>query len=405
MKATPDQKPFAVITGLESMQGLQAARILATRHRLPVIAVSADKTHPYRLTNCCNRVVCTDNNLINDLEDIGRELSNKAVLFPGTDHDVLLVSQARDRLSKWYHLCLPKPDTVELLMDKRRFYTFAKEDGFPIPATYFIYNRHDLDVAASRIAFPCVLKPHIRDASWNRLSVFKAFKIATIDQLMTVYEQYKAGTDCFILQDWINGPDANLYSCNAYFNAQSKPLATFVARKLRQWPPEMGQSALGEECRDDFVLRETVRLFQRVAFHGLAYLEFKQDQRSGKYFMVEPNICRPTGRSAIAEAGGVDLLFTMYCDALGWPLPANRKQQYQGVKWINLRQDLRAALYYRRRGELTVRQWWSSVRGPKTFAIFSWRDQRPFWGDLWRCARLFIDKGERRKRNPERSLG
>lgn len=167
----------------------------------------------------------------------------------------------------------------------------------------------------------------------------------------------------------------------------------------------MGQSSLGEECRDDVVLAETLRLFQTVGFHGLAYLEIKRDQRTGEYFIVEPNIGRPTGRSAIAEAGGVELLYTMYCDALGRPLPSNRVQQYGGVKWINLRQDLRSAFYYWRKGELTFNQWRKSVRGPKTFAIFSWTDPYPFLGDLWRAARLFFNKEERGKRNPDRTIG
>ncbi|MGE4543377.1 MAG: hypothetical protein AB7D06_04605 [Pedobacter sp.] len=404
MKAAAETRPFAVVTGLEFMQGLQTARILSKRHRLPVIALSENKDHPYCTTNCCRQVITT-NNMLEALERLGAQLSQKAVLYPCCDPDVLLVSRNRQRLSRWYHLCLPEPDVVEMLMDKLQFYAFAQKFGFRIPDTWFIYNRDDLISATDKVAFPCVLKPHYRTAAWNELSAFKAFKITTPEQLIATFEQYKSGTSCFILQNWIEGPDANLYSCNAYFNTDSQPLATFVARKLRQWPPEMGQSSLGEECRDDFVLNETLRLFQSVDFRGLAYMEIKRDQRSGDYFIVEPNICRPTGRSAIAEAGGVDLLYTMYCDALGLPLPDNRVQQYRGVKWINLRQDLRSAFYYWRKGELTFREWRKSVRGKKTFAIFSWTDPRPFWGDMVRSALLFTNRGERRKRDPDRALG
>ena len=70
------------------------------------------------------------------------------------------------------------------------------------------------------------------------------------------------------------------------------------------------------QSRDDVVLRETVRLFKSVNYRGLGYVELKRDERSGEYYIMEPNIGRPTGRSAIAEAGGVELLYTMYCDAL-----------------------------------------------------------------------------------------
>ena len=61
-------------------------------------------------------------------------------------------------------------------------------------------------------------------------------------------------------------------------------------------------------------------------------------------------------RSATAEISGVELLYTMYCDAIGWPLPANREQMYQGVKWIYLRHDFQSAFYRWRRGELTLKE-------------------------------------------------
>jgi predicted ATP-grasp superfamily ATP-dependent carboligase len=207
-----------------------------------------------------------------------------------------------------------------------------------------------------------------------------------------------------IAQEWIEGPDANLYSCNCYFDNSSRPLATFVARKLRQWPPQTGQSSLGQECRNDEVLQETVRLFRTVGFCGLGYLEMKLDARSGRYFIVEPNIGRPTGRSAIAEAGGVELLYTMYCDALGWPLPVNRNQHYGNDKWIHIRRDFQSALYYWRKGELSARQWLESWRGRKAYALFSWRDPGPFFGDLFRAARLFTSKQERQKRDFKKPL-
>ncbi len=395
--------PHAVVTGLELMQGLQAVRILAG-HGIPVIAVANDEKHFCCRTNKCERIFFAENDLLAALEKLGPDLPGKAVLFPGHDEDVLLVSRNRQLLSRWYHIALPDPEVVEMMMDKLKFYAFAQKAGFSIPTTCFLSSREDLEAALPKVQFPCVLKPHYRDENWNRHSAFKAFKAGGPDELAALFEQYKPWTECFILQDWIEGPDANLYSFNGYFDADSTPLATFIARKLRQWPPEMGQSSLGEECRNDLVLEESIRLFRKVGFRGLAYLEMKRDERSGDYFIVEPNIGRPTGRSAIAEAGGVALLYTMYCDLLGLPLPPDREQRYSGVKWIHLRRDLQSALYYHRRGQLTWRQWWRSVRGRKAFAIFAWDDMGPFWGDWQRAIGLFLNKGERRKRDPGRRL-
>jgi predicted ATP-grasp superfamily ATP-dependent carboligase len=154
---------------------------------------------------------------------------------------------------------------------------------------------------------------------------------------------------------------------------------------LRQWPPATGQACLSQEVRNDEVLSETVRLFQSVDFRGLAYLEMKKDERSGRYFIVEPNIGRPTGRAASAEAGGVELLYTMYCDAVGLPLPEARTQQYRNVKWIHFLRDAQAALFYFRRRELTIREWRRSIEGPRVNALLSWKDPLPFVTALYRA--------------------
>ena len=124
----------------------------------------------------------------------------------------------------------------------------------------------------------------------------------------------------------------------------------------------------------------------------------KRDSLTDEYFIVEPNIGRPTGRSAIAEAGGVELLYTMYCDAVGLPLPANRTQSYKGVKWIHIRFDMQAAIYAWWYGDLTFLEWWRSIRGPKGYALLSWRDPMPFLSSLIELTRLLLSSTERKKR-------
>jgi predicted ATP-grasp superfamily ATP-dependent carboligase len=198
------------------------------------------------------------------------------------------------------------------------------------------------------------------------------------------------------MQEWVIGDETSLYSCNCYFNKLGKPLVTFVARKLRQWPPITGESSLGEEVRNDFVLEETVKLFEGIGYYGLGYVEFKKDDRSGEHFIIEPNIGRPTGRSSIAEAGGVELLYTMYCDVVGLPLPENRIQKYTGVKWLGIRRDLQSAFFYWRQGKLTIKEYFQSIKGPKGYALYSRDDLGPFIGDLIRSVKLVLSRSSNR---------
>jgi predicted ATP-grasp superfamily ATP-dependent carboligase len=395
------QQSNAIVVGLESMQGLQAARILA-RRKVPVIAIAKDPKHNNCLTNVCKEIIFADTTteeLIRTLRSLGPNLRQKAVLFPCEDTSVLLVSRNREKLSEWYHVVLPPPDVVYMMMDKMSFYTYARKHGFPIPSTFFIYDRSTAEQAANSLPFPCIVKPSFRSPEWEQNTTLKAFKVSNAEELLDLYDHYHRWCECLIAQQWIEGTDANHYTCNCYFDAKLEPIVTFTSRKLRQWPPRTGQRCLGEECRNDIVLHETLRLFRSVRFRGLGYLDMKRDENSGKYFIVEPNIGRPTGPSAMAEAGGVELLYAMYCESVGWPMPTNLDQKYVGVKWIHLRRDFQSALYYWRQGELSLRDWWRSWRGKKAYALFSWSDPAPFIGDLYRSIRLFLSPQERRKRD------
>ena len=384
--------PYAIIVGLDCITGLQSARILA-RHGIPVIGLAKDPRNFCCKTKVCEKILQVDTasqDLIALLESLGKTLGQKAVLFPCTDMSVLTISRHRQRLVDSYHIALPEAEMVEMLMDKVSFYTYAQLNDLPIPKTFFLRNRVDAEVAASQLSFPCILKPPIKTPTWEKNTRAKVFKIGDRTEFLALYDQCSGWADMLMAQEWIEGDDANLYSCNCYFDAASEPLVTFIARKLRQWPPETGTSCLGEECRNDAVLEASLRLFRGVNYHGLGYVEMKRDRRTGKHFIIEPNIGRPTGRSAIAEAGGVELLYTKYCDLVKLPLPANREQKYEGVKWIYFMHDIQSAFYYWRRGELIFREWWQSIRGVKNDAVFSWTDPAPFWHHLWGAVRLVI---------------
>ncbi len=377
-------KPRAVVIGLDCMTGLQTLRILSKRG-ISVIAIAKNGNHFACKSRHCHELHVADTSndeFIKTLEKIGPKLEEKAVLYPCTDMSVLRISRNRQRLEKWYHVVLPDSEVVEMLMDKISFIKFAQKENLPIPKTFFLKNRSDVEKSAQELTFPCILKPPIKSPKWESKTKKKVFKIFDPDELFETYDLCSGWADILMVQDCVEGTDANLYSCNCYFNSASEPVVTFIARKLRQWPVETGTSCLGEECRNDLVLEESLRLFRKVGYRGLGYLEMKKDARTGKHYIIEPNIGRPTGRSAIAEAGGVDLLYAKYCDVVGLQLPKNLEQKYSGVKWIYFRRDFQSAFTYWRRGELSLVKWFRSLIGKKGYAVFSWSDPKPFFSDF-----------------------
>jgi predicted ATP-grasp superfamily ATP-dependent carboligase len=301
----------------------------------------------------------------------------------------MLISRHRASLTPWYHVALPAHEHVELLMNKVKFTRYGQELGLALPPTRFISTVEDARRAAEELRFPVVMKPALKTSRWQHQDLAKVYRASSPSNLLELFGKLTPWTDELIVQEWIEGADADLFSCNCYFDHNSAPVVTFVARKLRQWPPGVGTSSLGEEVRNDEVLGETLRLFTGLDYCGLGYVEIKRDARTGRNYIIEPNVGRPTGRSAIAEAGGVELLYTMYRDAIGASLPAARFQRYTGVKWLYLRHDLQSAVVYLWRRQLTPRQVWSSWRGPKVDAVWAARDPGPFFWDWWQmCTRL-----------------
>lgn len=390
--------PPVVIVGLDCITGLQSARIFQQRG-VPVYALAGDLDHYCCQTNVCRRILAADikgEGLIESLLALAPSLPEKAVLVPCTDMSVLLISRFRDQLRPWYAFALPTETVVETLIDKLGFYTYASQASLPIPKTFFLRSLADAETAAAQVGYPCILKPPIKSPAWERSTNKKVFKLNSRAEMLDTYRRCAAWSEVLMVQEWIEGPDANLFSLNCYFDAGNHPLVTFLARKLRQWPPETGTSCLGEEVRNDPVLEASLRLFQGIGYHGLGYVEMKQDQRSGKHYIIEPNIGRPTGRSAIAEFSGVELLYTLYCDLTGRPLPANRQQRYRGTKWIYLRRDLQSAYYYWRKGQLSLVSWLKYLWGVRQDAVVSWRDPKPFLADLTGSAGSLF--GRRRKK-------
>lgn len=377
----PQGSPPVVVVGLDCITGLQSARILADRG-VSVTGVVADRRHWGARTNACVDVVespLSGEGLVSCLLNLGGPAP--AVLLPCTDASVATISAARDRLAGAFTVALGPHAAVELLMDKVRFAEYAATQGLPVPRTVVLTDRGEVEAAATALDYPCVLKPPMKSQTWLAHTTAKAFTVRDADELLSTYDRVAGWSPVLLAQEWVEGPEDGLFSCNACFAEGGRALATFVARKVRQWPPQIGTSASGEECRNDEVLDTTVRLFGGLGYRGLAYLEMKRDARTGRLMIIEPNVGRPTGRSAIAEAGGVELLYTAYCDAAGLPLPEARRQRYVGVKWLDLRRDVQAVAVGSRNGSVTVGEWLRWLRGPKAHAIWSGRDPSPFLTD------------------------
>lgn len=377
--------PYAIVIGLDSLTGLQISRALA-RRGVPVIGITSNAQHYCSRTNACHKIIEAETNgdgLVKLLRQLGEGVAAGGILFPCTDLSVLTISQQRDCLEPLYPIDLPSHETVRLLLDKVESGQFVSEQcGLEVPRKWRLRSEADAERAAAKATFPCVLKPSVKGQAWEQSRLSKAFLIHDAAALQRDYRSCAKQCEELLLQEWIEGGDDCLFTCNAYYDASSQPLASFTTRKIRQWPPRIGTSCYSVEENNDTVSELTHKVFQAAGFTGLAYAEWKWDKNRGKFVFIEANVGRPTGRSVMAEAAGVELAKTKYCYELKLPLPRHKKNSGRPVQWVHWRRELQAAFYYWRLGELSAAAWCRSRPGRRSYAVLDHRDIRPFLAEL-----------------------
>lgn len=217
-----DPRPPAIVVGIDDLRGVYAARALS-RHGVPVIGIANDRESYGARTRACQRVIeanTGNDELIEVLAELGPQVDEKAILVPCFEMAVTNISQNRDTLAPWYRIALPAHGAVEILTDKIRFYTHARERGLPIPDTRVLHSRADAERAAKTMSFPCVLKPrNSKSPRWLGQTRLKAFKALESEHLLTLYDRYAPYADGLVAQQWINGDDDSLFTCNGYFGA------------------------------------------------------------------------------------------------------------------------------------------------------------------------------------------
>ena len=365
------------------VNGLTVARALAS-HGIPVLGVDSRRRLYTGYSRAFSLLLCPDfrkaAGFTAFLDDLAEALPRKAALFLTMDeHVTFLATEAGRAARERYLMEFPEPDTVDLLMNKRRFTELARERGWPVPQSLFCLSVEELRAQAGELVFPVILKPWVKNRDFRAQSPAKAFRCATADELLARYALMAQWEPEAIVQQWIPGGDDEIRFSFHYLDAALRELASFEGRKIRQWVPECGStsSAVGvPEPRVRDLSREILRAAGCI---GLGSVEYKRDPRTDRFYIMEPTVGRTNLQIGVAIANGVDLVSRAYFHLIGQPYPGVESPTWNR-KWILLGSDLRSAAYWVRRGELTWPGYLRSLRGSKRFAVWRPTEYRMFGG-------------------------
>jgi predicted ATP-grasp superfamily ATP-dependent carboligase len=294
-------------------------------------------------------------------------------LFASSDETAAFVARHHDELAARFRLTTPPWAVTRYAYDKRLTYPLAESLGLDVPRTW--YPRDGDDVAAIECAFPVAIKPAVKDG-FNRLTAAKAWRVDSRHELVARYEEACTLVDpeTLMVQDVIPGGGTEQLSYAAVCDA-GRPVAALTARRTRQFPMDFGRASTHVETAHLPEVEEPARaLLERIGYTGLVEVEFKRDPRDGRCKLLDVNP-RVWGWHTLGARAGVDFAYLAWLLSRGETVPASTPRP--GVRWTRLSTDLPTVLQEMRRGRLSVRDYLSSLRGPREHAIFARDDPLP----------------------------
>lgn len=315
------RQPLAVVVGT-GLNALGVVRSLA-QQQIPIVILGAEQDAALASRYGEKRLIAATEGapLVAGLHLIARAARGKPVLFLTEEKSVQTVSERRAEILPHFHCTLPDQQTLAILLHKEGFQRRAQELGCAIPKAIHLRGEPDL-AKLSTLRYPCVLKPAVKDYDYGA-RFQKAYVVESAAAAATRFREIAPTLSDLIIQEWIEGNDADIYFCLQYISREHVTVASFVGRKLRSWPPRIGGTAsctAAPEFQGELTA-QTTDFFRQAGFVGMGSMEYKRDRRDGRFYMIEPTVGRTDFQEEVATIHGVNIPLAAYCHEVGLPPP------------------------------------------------------------------------------------
>ncbi len=361
--------------------GLAAARCLG-RQGISVKGFDIGGKRAGFRSRYCRAEICPDplqqpDDLVRFLRHQVRDELRKVVLLPTSDLFFLFLSRHRAQLADKFLMSLPSEDVAESVVNKRRLYELAAANGTPFPKSYFPATYEEAFAVKDSLRYPAFIKPYWGH-QWRRHfgGFHKGFKVRSPEEFLARFREVLASGHPALVQSYVTSPDDNLFSLSLYVSQAGEVLAAFPRKQVRQYPPNSGTVSLAISEHNPELVANGTHFCRSIGYRGIAGLEYKLDREDDQYKLLDFNPRLMLSDSLTAYCG-INLPLMQYSD-LTRQGPAPRREYPEGVKWLESIADFHSFQQYHERGELGFKDWLSSVRGARVFALFAWDDPLPF---------------------------
>ena len=224
------------------------------------------------------------------------------VVLPISYAAVDQISSIQDRLEPYVRVPLADRASIELAGNKDRTMQFADRIGIAIPKTFYPKSLEDLQQIADTLSYPVVVKGARENGNVGYAN--------SPEELTSQYK--RISTFSPIVQEYIRGGGYGFFALYNHGEAR----AIFMHRRIREYPITGGPSALAESIYDPTLMEQGLKILDSLHWHGVAMVEFKKEEQTGRYVLMEINP-KFWGSLELAIASGVDfpyLTCKMACD-------------------------------------------------------------------------------------------
>ena len=233
------------------------------------------------------------------------------VLMPSCLNTILRILEHRQALSEKFRFLLPPEEVLRRANNKWELYKIAQQMGIRTPATYRPRSEKEAREIAEEITYPAILKLR-HDENVYLAPVHRRRVVHSSNEFMEAWREMHQLQRTPIVQEFIRGQG---YGFEALYDEQRRLVAFCAHRRLVEFPPSGGPSAVCETIHSEELVEVSQRLLDRIGWVGVVMLEFKRSRR-GDFLLLEANP-RFWGSISLPEVAGLNFPFAYYRIASG----------------------------------------------------------------------------------------
>ena len=262
------------------------------------------------------------------ISDITRILSTEkyTLLMPVGFKSYKVCAKYQDEIRKYTNIVITSNENIGLASDKRRTNDFAETVGVPVPKTFALKSKTELEGLS--LSFPCVIKGPF-EAGKNIVEYANNH-----DELRSKFNAMCTKNnfvepDLPIVQEYITGDGYGLFAY--YDNGNCKRI--FMHHRLREYPVTGGASVCAESFRDDKLKLYGTKMLDALKWNGVAMVEFKKSNADGEYKLMEINP-KFWGSLQLALESGAEFDELLINKVTGVEIPYSEEYKATTFQWI-----------------------------------------------------------------------